>query len=96
MPAIIVSPGTVVDSAGIGAIAPLTPKYFAGPGAIHCVGDPIAPHTSGANVHPVNVIATGSTKVFVGGRPVAVLGLSFGACTGPVVTTPNPKVLVAI
>ena len=30
MPSIIISPGTVVDSAGIGAIAPLGAKYFAG------------------------------------------------------------------
>ena len=28
MPAIIISPGTVVDSAGIGAIAPWGAKYF--------------------------------------------------------------------
>ena len=96
MPAIIISPGTVVDSAGIGAIAPLGAKYFAGPGIIHCVGDPVSGHSSGASTHPTNVIATGSTKVTAGGRPVAVLGLSFAACTGPVVTTPNPKVLFAL
>ena len=44
MPTIIISPGTVVDSQGIGAIAPLGAKYFAA-GIIHCIGDPVSgPH----------------------------------------------------
>ena len=50
MPPIIISPGTVVDSAGIGAIAPLGAKYFASSGIIHCVGDPVSGHSSGATL----------------------------------------------
>lgn len=91
MPAILVSPGTVVDSQGIGAIAPTGAKYTAG-GVIHCIGDPVAPH----GTHSPNAIVSGSTKVTAGGIPVAVLGLSFAACGGKAVSTPNPKVLVAL
>ena len=91
MPAILVSPGTVVDSQGVGAIAPTGVKYTAG-GVIHCVGDLVAPH----GLHSPSVIVTGSTKVTAGGRPVAVLGLSVSSCGGAAVMTPNPKVLVAL
>ena len=71
---IIISPGTVVDSAGIGAYCTFGCKYFIRPGIIHCVGDPVSGHSSehSPNKRYRYRIDKGDCR----GRPVAVLGLS--------------------
>ncbi|MBB38075.1 MAG: hypothetical protein CL515_03895 [Actinobacteria bacterium] len=86
MPSIAVSPGTVVDTAGTGAITPAFAKYTAGGVPILAIGDVVAAHSSGGNTHPATAITTGSVKCTIGGKGIAFSG-SVAGCAGPVTTT---------
>lgn len=93
MPAIAIAPGTVVDVAGVGAVAPTNATVTSGGSLVLTIGDVVSTHTKGDVTHPANAIATGSATVRINGKGIAFTG-SVAACGGPVTTTFNPTVLI--
>jgi len=95
MPSVAIAPGTVVDTAGTGAITPSNATVLSGGSPILLQGDVVTTHTSGATTHPTNAIATGSATVRINGKGVAFQG-SVAGCGGPVTTTFNPTVQIGV
>lgn len=102
---VLVSPATVgVEPShstpfGIGNVTLANVTVKANGKNIVCVGDVVSPHSgTSATPHPppttpptVLTVSTGSSKVFIGGRPVAKVG-SIASCGGLVNTTAVPTV----
>tara|TARA_Y100000389_G_C17468498_1_gene527999 strand:- start:5855 stop:6142 length:288 start_codon:yes stop_codon:yes gene_type:complete len=93
MPAVAIAPGTVVDTAGTGAITASNVTVKSLGKSILVVGDVVAAHTAGATTHPATTISTGSATVKINGKPVAYSG-SVAGCAGAVATSFNPTVSI--
>lgn len=93
MPAVAIAPGTVVDTAGTGAITASNLTVKSLNKSILVVGDVVAAHSSGGTTHPANAISTGSSTVKINGKPVAYSG-SVAGCAGAVATTFSTTVSV--
>ena len=93
MPAVAISPGTVVDTAGTGAITASNITVKSLGQNILVVGDVVAAHSSGGNTHPATTITSGSATVKINGKPVAYSG-SVAGCAGAVSTSFSPTVTV--